>query len=111
MQMMKCWRAYVNILQRCTSDAALPGCRYRKLSGKAPGSEVARETAALEERLQNLSAALTARQARLDAAVAACKELAARNAEAHDAGVETAVQVHIVCLSEVLSLPWVCMEH
>ena len=95
------------MLQRCTSDAPCPGCRYRKLGGKAPGSEVAREAAALEDRLQNLSASLAARQARLDATLAACRELAERNTEAHDAGVETAVQVHIVRLSEVLSLPWV----
>jgi len=67
---------------------------------------VAQETAALEERLQHLSDSLTVRQARLDAALAACKELAARNTEAHDAGLDTAVQVpvHIAYANEMLSL-------
>jgi len=94
-------------------DAPLPGRRYRKLGGKAPGGEVVQETASLEERLQTLSAALTARQARLDATHAACRELAARNTEAHDAGLETAVQVPVytACISEVLSLPWDRLKH
>ena len=67
--------------------------RYRKLGGKLPGAEVAQETAALEDRLQRLSAVLAARQAQLDATVAACQQLAARNATVHDAGLDTAVQV------------------
>ena len=94
-----------------------------------PGGELAQETAALEDRLEKLSAALSMRQARplqiaecfseffvcvccdmgrnasshaptccrqqvrLDVAIAACRELAARNAAAHDAGVEAAVLV------------------
>ena len=95
-QITECWRTSIVLQCQSTSgivDAPLHGRRYRKLGGKVPGSEVMQETAALEERLQNLSAALAARQARLDATVAACGELAARVAEAHDAGLDTAVQV------------------
>ena len=39
--------------------------RYRKLGGRIPGAEVETETAALEERLSNLSKALNVRQVRL----------------------------------------------